>query len=345
MTGKTSQTDMAREIAEIPEASARFLERARPQLREIGALMRAGEPPVIVTCARGSSDHAAGYFKYCCEILAGIPVASMGPSVASIYDAPLKLDKAVLLAISQSGMSPDIVALARAAGRGGAKTIAIVNNERSDLAGAADFCLPIAAGPEKSVAATKSFISSALAALALLAEWRQDGALMKAIERLPETLTKALALDWSEPVAQLADASSLYVLGRGPGYPIAQEAALKFKETASLHAEAHSGAEVMHGPLSLVRERFPVLALSPDDASRDAMRQAISRLRQAGAELVCVENEPSAANSLAYAPSGHCLTDPLSIATSFYCLVEAVAAARGIDPDNPLNLKKVTETV
>jgi glucosamine--fructose-6-phosphate aminotransferase (isomerizing) len=345
MTSDRPQTDMAREIAEIPEAAARFLETVRPRLDAIGGMMRETDPPVIVTCARGSSDHAAGYLKYCCEIMAGIPVASIGPSVASIYEAPLKLGRAVLVAISQSGMSPDIVALAEAARQGGARTVAIVNNRQSDLAAATEFCLPIAAGEEKSVAATKTFIVSGLAALALLAVWRQDRVLLGAIDRMPETLEKALALDWSGAVGQLAEASSLYVLGRGPGYPIAQEAALKFKETASLHAEAHSGAEVMHGPLSLVRERFPVLALAPDDASREAMRGAIGRLGQAGAQLVCVENEPSAAMSLPYAPGGHPLTDPLSIATSFYRLVEAVAAARGIDPDNPINLKKVTETV
>lgn len=345
MTSERPETEMAREIAEIPEAVARLIESAAPRIGGIGGMMRAAEPAVIVTCARGSSDHAAGYFKYCCEILAGVPVASIGPSVASIYHAPLRLKSAVLVAISQSGMSPDIVALTKAAGAGGARTIAIVNDEGSDLAKAADHCLPIAAGREVSVAATKTFVSSCVAALALLAEWRDDRALKAALDALPETLARALALDWSAPVARLAEASSLYVLGRGPGYPIAQEAALKFKETASLHAEAHSGAEVMHGPLSLVRERFPVLALSPEDASRAAMKQAISKLRQAGAELVCVENDPSDPSSLAYAPSGHPLADPLSVATSFYGLVEAVAAARGIDPDNPLNLKKVTETV
>ncbi len=341
----TKQTDMAREIAEIPDAVARLLDQAQPEFRRIGERMREMEPPVIVTCARGSSDNAAGYFKYCTEILAGIPVASIGPSVASIYNAPLKLGHSVLLAISQSGMSPDIVSLTRAAGRSGARTIAITNDEASDLAAAADICLPIAAGPEKSVAATKTFISSAVAALALLAAWQRHEALQAAVDRLPETLAKALAQDWSAPVAKIANATSLYVLGRGPGYPIAQEAALKFKETASLHAEAHSGAEVMHGPLSLVRDRFPVLVLSPDDASRQTMRQAAGRLRQAGADLICVENDGAAQDSLSYAPTGHPLTDPLSIAVSFYTLVEAVSAARGIDPDNPANLKKVTETI
>ncbi len=336
---------MALEIAEIPDAVARFLGSSRQHIDRAGEAIRDVDPPVIVTCARGSSDHAAGYFKYCTEILTGVPVASVGPSVASVYDAPLRLENSVLIAISQSGMSPDIVALSQAAGRAGALTIAIVNNERSELARAADLCLPIAAGAEKSVAATKTFISSAVAALSLLAAWRQDTALAAAIDRLPGTLDAALSLDWSGPVEMLAGSASLYVLGRGPGYPIAQEAALKFKETASLHAEAHSGAEVMHGPLSLVRDRFPVMALAPGDASRETMCDAVDRLRQAGAELVCVENDRRAEYSLPYTPAGHPLIDPISIATSFYRLVEAVALKRGIDPDNPVNLKKVTETV
>jgi glucosamine--fructose-6-phosphate aminotransferase (isomerizing) len=341
----TEQTDMAREIAQIPDAVARFLTESRSDIVRIGGLIRASEPTVLTTGARGSSDHAAGYFKYCTEILAGIPVASIGPSVASVYAAPLTLRNGVFLAISQSGMSPDIVALARAAADGGAMTIALTNNNRSDLADAVDHCLAIGAGEEKSVAATKTFIVSAVAALALLAEWRQDSGLNRAIDRLPETLSRALEQNWSGPVPLFAEAGSLYVLGRGPGYAIAREAALKFKETAALHAEAHSGAEVMHGPLSLVRERFPILALCPDDASRETMRQTVERMRQAGARVLCVETERTGTDSLCYQPAGHPLTDPISIATSFYCLVEAVAAARGIDPDNPQHLKKITETI
>jgi glucosamine--fructose-6-phosphate aminotransferase (isomerizing) len=345
MTSDLNQSDMARETRQTPDIVARLLSQARPKIVDIGRRLRATNPPVIVTCARGSSDHAAGYFKYCTEILAGVPVASIGPSVASLYRAPLRLRDGVLLAISQSGMSPDIVALTEAAKSGGACTIAIVNDEASDLAEMSDICLPIGAGVEKSVAATKTFIASAVAAIAVLAEWRGDKKLQTAVDDLPQILENALSVDWTAAVPQLADAGSLYVLGRGPAYPIAGEAALKFKETAGLHAEAHSGAEVMHGPLSLVRDRFPVLAFSPDDAARPAMSAATDRMRQAGADVFCVEDGASGADSLHYVKSGHALTDPISIITSFYLLVEAVARARGHDPDNPHNLEKVTETV
>ena len=344
MTSDLNPSDMARETRQAPDIVARLLNQARPRIAEIGRLIRATNPPVIVTCARGSSDHAAGYFKYCTEILAGVPVASLGPSVASLYSAPLDLRDGVLLAISQSGMSPDIVALTEAAKSGGARTISIVNDEASDLAEMSDICLPIGAGVEKSVAATKTFIASAVAALAILAEWRGDNKLQAAVDGLPQILENALSVDWTAAVARLANAGSLYVLGRGPAYPMAGEAALKFKETAGLHAEAHSGAEVMHGPLSLVGDRFPVLAFSPADASHPAMRAAADRMRQAGADVLCVEDSPGA-DCLRYVKSGHSLTDPISIITSFYLLVEAVARARGHDPDNPRNLQKVTETV
>ena len=345
MTSDLNPSDMARETRQAPNIVARLFSQARPKIAEIGRLMRATNPPVIVTCARGSSDHAAGYFKYCTEILAGIPVASIGPSVASLYRAPLRLGGGVLLAISQSGMSPDIVALAEAAKSGGARVIAIVNDEASDLAEISDICLPIGAGAEKSIAATKTFIASAVAVLAILAEWRGDGELQAAVDDLPQILENALAVDWTAAVSKFAVAGSLYVLGRGPALPMASEAALKFKETAGLHAEAHSGAEVMHGPLSLVRDGFPVLVFSPDDAARPAMRAVVDHMRRAGADVLCVQDDPSDAGSLRFVKSGHSLTDPISIIASFYLLVEAVARARGHDPDNPRNLEKVTETV
>ena len=164
MTSDLNPSDMARETGQAPQIVASLLSQARPKIAEIGRLIGATNPPLIVTCARGSSDHAAGHFKYCTEILAGVPVASVGPSVASLYRAPLRLRDGVLLAISQSGMSPDIVALAKAAKSGGARVIAIVNDEASDLAEISDICLPIGAGTETSVAATKTFIASTVAA-------------------------------------------------------------------------------------------------------------------------------------------------------------------------------------
>ncbi len=343
------KTAMAREIAEAPRAVASFLERERDNIARLGRRLRDLDPPVVVTCARGSSDHAAAFFKYGLEILLGVPVASMGPSVASVYQAPLRLRGSVQISISQSGRSPDIVALQAAAKRAGALTIAIVNHTESPLAEEADIVLPLHAGPERSVAATKTFITSCVAAAAIVANWSEDRALLAALDGLPDRLADALALDWQTAVSPLTTADSLYVLGRGPSFPIALEIALKFKETMSLHAEAFSAAEVMHGPLSLVRKGFRVLAFNPPDASHAGMSEVLARLRTTGAEVFAVRqagaDAGAAAGRLPMVASGHLLTDPISICLSTYCLIEELARRRGYDPDNPSNLKKVTETV
>ena len=338
-------THMADEIRETPEAVARMLDREGANLDKLGAKLRERAPRVIVTCARGSSDNAAAYFKYLTEILLGVPVASIGPSVASVYGAPLQLRDAVVVSVSQSGQSPDIVALQAAARAAGALAIAVVNTEDSPLAEAADAVVPLHAGPEKSVAATKSCVASAVALAALVAGWSRDAALQAAIARLPDTLAAAVAQDWSAAVPVLAAAQSAYVVGRGPAFPVAAEAALKLKETAALHAEAFSGAEVMHGPLQLLGDGFPVIALAQRDASWEAMTGAIARLRKAGGRVFPVATEPHGADTLPAAPTGHPLLDPLGMLLSFYGLAEAVAAARGQDPDSPSLLRKVTETI
>ena len=343
------RTAMARETAEAPEVVAGLLDAERDNITRLGRQLRELDPPVVVTCARGSSDHAAGFLKYGLEILLGIPVASMGPSVASVYQAPLRLSGGVQLSISQSGQSPDIVALQAAAKKAGALTIAIANHTDSPLADQADIVLPLHAGPEKSVAATKTFIASTVVVAAIVAAWSEDRALQAALEALPDRLSDALAIDWREAVSPLTTADSLYVLGRGPSFPIAMETALKFKETMSLHAEAFSAAEVMHGPLSLVREGFRVFAYNPPDASYPAMSDVLGRLRATGAEVFAVScNEKSglpAGGTLPMAASGHMLTDPICMCLSAYRLIEELARRRGYDPDNPSNLKKVTETV
>ncbi len=336
---------MAAEIAETPDAVARFLDAQGARVAEAGRRLRELDPKVVVTCARGSSDHAAGYFKYLTEILLGRPVASIGPSVASIYRAPLRLDGAVLVSVSQSGQSPDIVALEAAARAAGAYSIAVVNQTGSPLSDDADLTLTLEAGEEKSVAATKSCITSAVALASLVAEWRGDEALKKALRGLPEALGRALSCDWSVAHEIFCAASSAYVVGRGPALPVASEAALKFKETAVLHAEAFSGAEVMHGPLQLLDEGFPVLAFRQGDASSDAMAGATARLAAAGARVFTAEVDREGPTVLRSASTGHALLDPLAMLLSFYGLAEHVARARGHDPDRPSRLRKVTETL
>jgi len=326
---------MAREVAEIPAAVRRFLNLSADPLRASAAAMRDRDPPLLATVARGSSDHAATYLKYAAELLAGVPVASVGPSVASIYGRPLRLKNSLCIGISQSGKSPDIVQMLRTAGQGGALTIAITNHADSPMAASADHCLPLQAGVESSVAATKTFVTSALAGLALLA----------AIAALPETLEQALSQDWSPLSARLSRAQSAYVLGRGPTIGIAAEAALKLKETCGLHAEAFSAAEVLHGPSAIVHQGFPVLVLGVDDAALPHVVATAERLAAQGADVFLTGATAKGATTLPIATARHPLLAPLVLAVSFYAFVETLSRRRGFDPDVPPHLRKVTETL
>ena len=341
-----NMTHMAAEIGEIPGAVARLLNMENAALQTLGQKLRTLDPQVIVTCARGSSDNVAAYFKYLCEILCGVPVASIGPSVASLYNAPLRLKGAVVVSVSQSGQSPDIVALQAAARAAGAFSIAVVNAAESPLAINADAVVPLHAGAETSIAATKSCIASAAALAAIVAEWQDNETLRRAVAGLPEILEAALGLDWSEALRPFVAARSAYAVGRGPALPVAAEAALKLKETAMLHAEAFSGAEVMHGPLQLVHDDFPVVAFCQDDESRDSMLASIARLRAAQGRVFAVSAQPLAgATHLPVQATGHAMLDPLAMLTSFYAFAETLARARGHDPDRPSRLSKVTETI
>ena len=337
-------THMRREIVEIPDAVARLLD-SDAEIATAAEKLRQISPRFLTTVARGSSDHAASFLKYAVELTAGIPVASLGPSIASIYGAKLKLADSACLTISQSGKSPDIVAMATSARAGGALTIALTNTAGSPLAEASDCAIDILAGAEKSVAATKSFVNSAVAGLSLLAHWTGDEALRAALLRLPEQLRRAIGCDWMEIGGALPGEGSLFILGRGPAIAIAAEAALKFKEVCGMHAEAYSAAEVMHGPLALVGPGFPVLALAARDASEASVAEAADLLSAKQAAVFITSSLTRKAARLPHVDTGHPLTDPLALIVSFYAFVEAFARHRGLDPDRPPNLRKVTETL
>lgn len=340
-----TQTHMAREVAEIPAAAARFLTQSAPAVQAAAQAMQKLDPGLMVTVARGSSDHAATYLKYAVELLAGVPVASVGPSVASIYGRPLRLTGAVCVGISQSGQSPDIVEMMRAGRSGGALSVAITNFADSPMGAASNHCLALQAGVEHSVAATKTFVVSVLAGLTLLAEWRQDDDLRRAIADLPVALEKALHLDWSPLAARLSRANSAYVLGRGPAFAIANECALKLKETCGLHAESYSAAEVLHGPAAIVQAQFPVLALGVADAALPHVVTTAERLAAQGADVFLTGAAAKGVTQLPSVPDLHPLVAPLVLATAFYSFVEGLARRRGFDPDTPPHLRKVTETV
>ena len=341
----TTQTHMRREVEAIPSVVANFLDRSGAVLDAAAAALAKRDPAVIATIARGSSDHACSYLKYAIELTLGLPVASIGPSIASIYGKDLRLDRAASISISQSGKSPDIVGMTQSVHRSGALTIAITNTPGSPLADSADFTIDLHAGLEQSVAATKTFATSIVAGLALIARWSDDTALSKAIADLPQSLAKAVACDWSSMIQALDGHNALYVLGRGPGFAIANEAALKFKETCGIQGESYSAAEVMHGPVSIVIPGYPVLGLAARDAAEPSVADRAHKLAGQGALAFLTSDRPGAARQLPFASTGHPLTDPLALIVSFYGFVEALALHRGLNPDAPPMLKKVTETV
>jgi glutamine---fructose-6-phosphate transaminase (isomerizing) len=341
----TELTHMRREVNQIPEVVAGFLQASDAALDDAAARLHNIDPALVVTVARGSSDHASTYLKYAIELTLGVPVASVGPSVASIYRRDLKLSRAAAIAISQSGKSPDIVGMATSARGSGALTIAITNTPASPLAEAADLTIDLHAGVEQSVAATKTFVTSVVAGLALLAKWSKDESLGRAIAALPETLAEAVACDWSEMIPALDGQNALYVLGRGPGFAVANEAALKFKETCGIQGESYSAAEVMHGPVSIVTPGYPVLGLAARDAAEPSVAEMAHRLAGQGARAFLTSDLPGAARKLPFAATGHPITDPLALIVSFYGFVEALARHRGLNPDEPPMLRKVTETV
>lgn len=310
----------------------------------IGSRLRAEPPTTVVTLARGSSDHAATFVKYLIETRFGVPVASAGPSVSSVYGTAPRLARMLCIAVSQSGRSPDLLSAFAAAGAGGARTLALVNDAASPLAALADDVLPLHAGPERSVAATKTFIATLAAMLDLVAAWSGDGELAAALDDAPEALDRAWQLDWSPLVERLAGARGLYVIGRGPGLGIAQEAALKFKETCGLHAEAFSAAEVRHGPLALVGPDFPMLVFRQSDESDSGTAALVADIVARGGEVLVAGAAIDGAITLPVVDA-HPAAEPMLRIQSFYRAVEALSRARGHDPDRPPHLAKVTETV
>jgi glucosamine--fructose-6-phosphate aminotransferase (isomerizing) len=335
---------MFHEAAQAPEVVRTQLAANAARVAQLAERLRHSPPRAVVTCARGSSDHAATFARYLIETRLGLLTSSAAPSVSSVYEAAPDLAGTLMLTISQSGASPDILAVVSRARAAGAYVVALVNAEASPLAQLADELLPLHAGTERSVAATKSYIASLTAIVQLVAEWAGDAPLDAALQQAPAQLARAWQLDWSAAVAHLAPASSLYVIGRGLGLAIAQEAALKFKETCGLHAEAVSAAELRHGPMALVRTGFPLLLFTQNDESRPGVVQLATELAARGADVLLAGARLARTTELA-TEGAHPVIEPMLFAQSFYRMANALSLARGHNPDAPPHLSKVTETL
>ena len=335
---------MRAEALQAPAAAARLLAAEGDRLQALGAAWRAQPPAQLMTVARGSSDHAAHFFGYLVMARLGRLVASLPMSVVTLYQAQLQARGLAAVAFSQSGQSPDLVApMAQVRARGGA-TVALVNDAASPLARAAEHVLPLHAGEERSVAATKSFIAQLVAGAALVAAWQDDAPLQAALQALPAVLADAAALDWSAALHTLAGVGGLYVVGRGTGLPVAMELALKFKEVCGLHAEAFSGAELRHGPMALVQPGFVVLVLAPRGPAQAGLLALADDLRQRGAQVLLAAPSGVPGADLPLLGAAEADLDPIALAMAAYPMIEALARARGRDPDQPPHLSKVTRT-
>jgi glutamine---fructose-6-phosphate transaminase (isomerizing) len=342
-------TGLAAELREAPDAVQRQADEIARPLAELIARLARRPPGLVVSCARGSSAHAATFAKHLIERYLGIAVAEAAPNIASVYRRELRLKDQLFLAISQSGASDDLVETAAMARKAGALTTALVNDERSPLAAACDIVLPMAAGAEHSVAATKSFIGSLAALLRIVAQWTDEAGLRRGCDRLPERLARAAKLDWSAALRPLAHPSSLMTIGRGPTLAVAREAALKLKETCALHAEAFSSAEFRHGPIALISTAYPVMVFAPTDESRAGLRELAADLLRKGAYVLAAEpditrHETSRAISLPALEAEQAEADAICLIQSFYAFLVGLAERRGTDIDAPPHLQKITRT-
>jgi glutamine---fructose-6-phosphate transaminase (isomerizing) len=336
---------MAAEILEQPQALARQLEHGRPEIRRLAAVLRDADIRYVLLAARGTSDHAALYAKYLIETVLGLPAGLASPSSLTVYGAEPRMDGVLWLAVSQSGGSPDLVDSTAAAARGGALTVAVTNAPSSPLAGAARHHLDIMAGPERAVAATKSYTSQLLALWLLIDAWAGgDGTDALA---LPGHAADVLA---RPEILEVADryryVNHIITTGRGFSYPTAREAALKLMETSYLAAHAFSGADLLHGPFAMIDEDRPVIAIASQGAGGRALQPVLERLAERGAD-VCLVGDPGAArpqNHVVPLPAVSEQLAPVLEILPLQRLAHAMAAARHRDPDAPRGLRKITET-
>jgi glucosamine--fructose-6-phosphate aminotransferase (isomerizing) len=310
----------------------------------LGEQLRATGLHSAVTVARGSSDHASGYLAYLIMSRMGRLVTSLPMSLITLYKSPIIARDTLAIAISQSGQSPDVVEPMQYFRAGGAITVALVNDAGSPLADAAEWTMPLHAGKEQSVAATKSFIASLVAGARLVANWQNDPELMDGIAALPDALRAARDVDWAEAIDVLAPARNIMVVGRGISFPLALESSLKFKETSALQAEAFSGAEIKHGPMALIEEGYPLLIYATRGPTQASLVALADEMRGRGARVLLAAPGDIASRDLTLPTAAIPDLDPIVAVQAFYTMAAKLSAARGMNADQPRHLSKVTKT-
>jgi glucosamine--fructose-6-phosphate aminotransferase (isomerizing) len=347
----TSPVSIVRdEIREQPEVVDRLLAGQSGAIRDIVAAVEARRPRLVVTVARGSSDNAARYAEFVFGWMLRLPVASAKPSLHTLYGTPPSYEDALVLGISQSGASPDVVAVIAEATRQGCTTVAITNEPESPMAAAAGHVIDLGAGDERAVAATKTYTASLAAIAAMATAIAADGTRSRELERVPGWL--AAQLDLTDRVA---DAVSLAigwqhgaVMGRGANYCTAFETALKVKELTGVAAEPYSPADFLHGPVAVSGPDYPVVAVAPRGATRDLTAEVLGEVRHRGASVVVISDDetlPAAGEPLLPLVTTPEWLSPIVAVLPGQLLAVGLAEARGVDADHPFGLSKVTKTV
>ena len=332
---------MVREIAEIPAASERLL--ARTDLfAAIATRIEQAKPRIVVLCGRGSSGHVGVYLRYLFETRLGWLTSAAAPSVMTAYQRPPDFREALFVVISQSGRSPDLVAATQIARRGGALTLSIVNDQDSPAASAAELVLPIGAGPEHAVAATKTVVLSMVAGASLMATLARDNKLQGGLEDLPQRFLGAFSCDWSAWADRAAGAPAAFIVGRGYSLGCAREIALKTTEVLRVPALGYSAAELRHGPRAAITSSTPVLALRQNDEAAGSVDDLIKDLTDQGEDVFSAGGVHGV---LPWIGDGHPACDPIVMLVPTYRAIEQAARRRGLDPDKSPYLRKVTRTL
>jgi glucosamine--fructose-6-phosphate aminotransferase (isomerizing) len=327
---------MAKEACEAPIRIENQLIKNENLIKKIVKQIEIFNPSSVMFVGRGSSDHAGSFAKYLIEIEINIPTFSAAPSVATVYAKKLKFNNTLVIIISQSGRSPDILEQAKRAKQSGGLCISFVNDENSPLSKIVDHVIPLMVGEEKSVAATKSYLGTLSAILQLVAYWKNDIELIKAVNEIPQALTRAINAKQQLTKEHLTKVNNLVVLGRGFGFAISKEIALKLKEVCAIHAESFSSAEFLHGPVTLVQNQLKIINVQVNDESQSAHDSQMKDINSRGAKT-CILHQVTKLL--------HPRIAALAVIQRFYLDIEKIAIEKGLNPDQPTGLKKVTETL
>jgi glutamine---fructose-6-phosphate transaminase (isomerizing) len=338
---------MSAEICEQPEVLQRILDEGWAEVRSAARTLREGGPRSAIIAARGTSDNAALYAKYLFEVLLGLPTALASPSAFTLYESRMNLEEVLVVGVSQSGESQDVLETVRKSGELGASTLTITNNEGSAMAGAAQHHFFLRAGKEESVAATKTYTAELLVLYLLVCALKGARSLGDEVRGLPRLLREVLKTEWGG-TERYRYAEYMVVTSRGYNLATAEEAALKLMETTYIVAQAFSAADLRHGPIAMIGRDFPVLAIAPPGRAQPGMRSLVENLRDRGAELVVISDETTMLDKAsAKFPVPASLPEELSpilCAIPIQLLAENLARLKGLNPDSPRGLSKVTDT-